>query len=116
MTYSKKVPVVVGSKIIDQAMGVITKGELTKATMTWRQAHFGTVMSGSLRLSHTSSSGIGVEKEEIHSSPGIDTVGVKEFCLDDVQAQVLHYMEGYYPPFGTVSIHTNVSVRGHYGG
>ena len=28
MTYSKKVPVMVGSKIIDLTMGVITKGEL----------------------------------------------------------------------------------------
>ena len=26
-------------------------GELSKATMTWRQAHFGAVMSGSLQLS-----------------------------------------------------------------
>ena len=40
-TYSEKVPVMAGSKIIDRAMGVITKGELIKVTMTWRQAHFG---------------------------------------------------------------------------
>ena len=33
-------------------MGVITKGELAMATETWRQAHFGTVMSGSLQLAH----------------------------------------------------------------
>ena len=36
MTYSKMVPVVVGSKIIDRALSLITKGELEKATMTWR--------------------------------------------------------------------------------
>ena len=50
MTYSEMVPVVVGSKIIDRAMSIITKGELVKATMTWRQAYFGAVMSGSLQL------------------------------------------------------------------
>ena len=59
MTFSKKVLVVVGSKITDQAMGVITKGELTKATMKWKQAHFGAVMSGLLQLPHTSSNGTG---------------------------------------------------------
>ena len=41
----------VGSKIIDREMGIITKGELAKVTATWRQAHFGAVMSGSLQLS-----------------------------------------------------------------
>ena len=45
-TYSEKVPVMVGSKIIDRAMGMITKGELARATVTWRQAHFGAFMSG----------------------------------------------------------------------
>ena len=48
MIYSEMVPFMVGSKIIDRAMDVITKGELTKVTITWRQAHFGAVMSGSL--------------------------------------------------------------------
>ena len=50
MTYSKKVPVIVGTKIIDRAMGIIIKGELAKATMSWKQAHFGGVMSGLLQL------------------------------------------------------------------
>ena len=40
----------VGSNIIDRTMGIITKGELAKATMTWRQAHFSVVMFGSPRL------------------------------------------------------------------
>ena len=39
MTYSEKVPVMVWSKIIDRAMGMITKGELVRATVTWKQAH-----------------------------------------------------------------------------
>ena len=48
MTYAKKVLVMVGSKIIDRAMGMITKGELAKTTVTWRQAYFSVVISGSL--------------------------------------------------------------------
>ena len=52
MTYSERVPVVVGSKIIDKTLSCMTVGELAKATATWRQAHFGAVMSGLLQLSH----------------------------------------------------------------
>ena len=53
--YSERVPVMVGSKIIDQTLSCMTAGELAKATATWRQAHFGAVMSGSLQLSLNSS-------------------------------------------------------------
>ena len=49
-TYSEKVPVVVRSKIIDWVMGMMTKGELARATVTWKQAYFGAVMSGLLQL------------------------------------------------------------------
>ena len=45
-TYSQTVTVVVGSKMIDKALSVMTKGELKKAATMWRQAHFGAVMSG----------------------------------------------------------------------
>ena len=62
MTYSEMVPVMVGSKIIDRAKSIITKGELVKVTMTWKQTHFGAVMSGSLQLPHTSSNMTRVEK------------------------------------------------------
>ena len=55
MAYSEKVPFVVGSKIIDWAMGMMTKGELMRATATWKQAHFGAVTSGSLQLPCTDS-------------------------------------------------------------
>ena len=48
MTYSEKVPVMAGSEIIDWVMGMMTKGELTRETVTWKQAHFGAVMSESL--------------------------------------------------------------------
>ena len=112
MTYSEKVSVMVGSKIIDQAMGVITKGELANMTMTWRQAHFRTVMSRSLQLPHTSANGTRVEKEVIHSSPGVNTIEVKEFCLDDVKGPVHTTWRFTIPPFSTVSIHGDTSVRG----
>ena len=44
MTYSKTVPVMVGTKIINKALSLMTEGELAKTTKTWRQAHFGAVM------------------------------------------------------------------------
>ena len=87
-TYSETVLVMVGSKIIDRAMKIITRGELVKVTMTWRQTHFGAVMSGSLQLPHTGSNRTGVEKEVMHSSPRGDTMEVKEFCLDNVRGPV----------------------------
>ena len=112
-TYFKKVPVMVGSKIIDQAMGVIIKWQLMKVTMTWRQTHFGAVMSGSLHLPCTNSNGTGVEEVLTHSSPGVGTMEVKEFCLGDVWGPVHTTWRVTIPPFGTVSIHGNTSVRGH---
>ena len=112
-TYSEKVPVMVGSKIIDWAMGVITKVELVKATMTWQQVHFRAVMYGSLQMPHTSSHGTREEKEVIHSSPGVDTVEVKEFCLNNVCSPVCTTQRVTIPPFGMVSIQGNTSVRGH---
>ena len=75
MTYSELVLIMVGSKIIYRAMSMITKVELMKATMTWRQAHLGAVMSASVQLPHTGSNRTGVKKEVIHSSLGGDTVG-----------------------------------------
>ena len=55
MTYSEMVLVMAGSKIIGGALSLKTKGKLAKVTAMWRQAHFGTVMSGSLHLTCTSS-------------------------------------------------------------
>ena len=49
-TYSEKVSVMVGSEIINRVMGMIMKGKLARATMTWKEAHFSVVMSGSLQL------------------------------------------------------------------
>ena len=60
MTYSEKVPVVVGSKIIDRLMGRIMKGELVNSATTWKQAHFNAFMSGPLQLSHRGTKGMGM--------------------------------------------------------
>ena len=112
-TYSEMVPVMVGSKIIDRAMSIITKGELVNATMTWRQAHFGAVMSGSLQLPHASSNETGVEKEVIHSSLRGDPMEVREFCLDDVRGPVCTTQKVTIPPFSTISVHANSRVKGY---
>ena len=88
MTYSKMVPVVVGSKIIDRALSLMTKGELAKVTTMWGQAHFRAVMSVSLQLTHTSSSRTWMEEEVSHSSPKGDPMEVRKFCLNDVRGPV----------------------------
>ena len=103
----------VGSKIIDRAMSAITKRELAKVTITWRQAHFGAVMSGPLQLPHTSSNTTGVKKEVIHSSLRVVPMEVREFCLDDIRGPVHTTWKVTIPPFSTISVHTNTSVRGH---
>ena len=59
MTYSEKVSAMVRSKVIDRVMGMMTKGELVRAPITWKQAHFSAVMSRSLQLPHTDSRGNG---------------------------------------------------------
>ena len=61
-TYSQMVQVMVGSKIIDRALSMMTKGDLKKVTTMWRQPHFGAVMSGLLQLSHINSSKTGKEE------------------------------------------------------
>ena len=67
-TYSKTVPVMVGTKIINKALTLMTAGELAKATTTWRQAHFWAVMLGSLQLPCSSSDQSKVTTEATSSS------------------------------------------------
>ena len=81
---SEKVPVMVGSKSINRAMRMIMKGELVRASVTWKQAHFGAVMSGLLQLSHKGTEGDGVLKGSC-SLCGPNPPMPKESCLDDVQ-------------------------------
>ena len=84
MTYSERVLVVVGSKIIDKTLSCMTAGELAKATATWRQAHFGAVMSGSLQLSRSESEKL----TEQNSSGESDPVEVQKYQLDGVKGAV----------------------------
>ena len=78
-SYSKMVLVVVGSKITDKALSLMTAGELAAATTTWRQTHFEVVMLGSLQLS-CSGSGMSKVREGANGSPQkSDSVEVWKF-------------------------------------
>ena len=113
MTYSEKVLVMVSSKIINQAMGMTTKGELERATVTWKQAHFGVVMTGLLQLSHTDLNGDGEMGKEVTPLPSSDPPLSRGFCLDDVWGPVHTTQKVTIPLFGTISIHGNTGVWGH---
>ena len=113
MTYSKAVPIMVGTKIIDKALSIMTVGELAKATTTWRLAHFGAVMSGSLQLS---CSGSGQHKVTTGAASSIHqggTVEVQKFQLNDVKGSVHTTKKVTIPPFSTINIWVNTSVKGH---
>ena len=84
MTYTERVLVVVGSKIIDKALSCMTTGELAKATVTWQQAYFGAVMSGSLQLSRSSSEKLTVQNISGDSDP----VEVQKYQFDGVKGAV----------------------------
>ena len=100
MTYAEGVPVMVGSKIIDRALSCMTVGELSCATVTWQQAHFGAVMSGLLQLSHSSSEKLKVES----SSRENDPVEVQKYQLDGVKGTVCTTQKVTIPPFQTINI------------
>ena len=95
MTYSKRVPVVVGSKIIDKTLSCMTVGELAKATATWQQAHFGAVISGSLQLSHGSSGKLAKQNLSGESDP----VEVQKYQLDGVNGAVALHRRSQSPHF-----------------
>ena len=110
MIYSEKVVVMVGYKIIDQAMGMMAKWEVTRATVTWKQAHFGVVMSGLLQLPHTDPKGNREVGKEVTLSSGSNPTASRDFCLDDVWGPVHTTQRITIPPFGTISIHGNTGV------
>ena len=113
MTYSKAVPVMVGTKIINKALSLMTAGELAKATMTWRQAHFGAVMLGSLQLSCSSSGKCEVTAGATSSFQQGGTVEVQKFQLNDVKGSVCTTQKVTIPPFSIINIWANTSVKGH---
>ena len=112
-TYSKTVPVMVGTKIIDKALSLMTAGELAKATTTWRQAHFGAVMLGSLQLSCSSSDKSKMTKGATSSSQESDSVELQKFQLNNVKGLVCTTQKVTILPFGSVNVQANTSVRGH---
>ena len=107
--YSERVPVMVGSKIIDRALGCMTVGELTKATATWQQAHFGAVMSGLLQLSRSSAEKLALQNLSGESGP----VEVWKHQLDGVKGAVCTTQKVTIPPFQTMTVKGNAGVKGH---
>ena len=107
--YAEGVLVVVGSKIIDRALSCMTAGELACATATWQQAHFGAVMLGSLQLSCSSSDKLKIG----NSSRENDPVEVQKSPLDGIKGAVCTTQKVTIPPFQTVYIKANASVKGH---
>ena len=87
------VPVMGGSKIIDKAMSAITKEELTKVTMTWRQAHVLITAAAPHKLKHKWGGKGGnpfLPKGWPHGSEGI----LPRWC----QRPSPHHMDGHHPP------------------
>ena len=91
----------------------MTMGELVKVTMTWQQAHFGVVMSGSLQLSLASLDKNRIEEGKKCSSQEGAPMEVWRFCLDDVRGPVCTTWKVTILLFSTVSVHANSSVKGH---
>ena len=109
-TYSEKALAMVGSKIINRAIVMITKGGTSRATM--RQTHFGVVMFGSLQLPLKCAGGWGSAKGATSSTTPEPTVP-KEFYLDDVQGHVCTTRRVTIPQFGTINFHSKTDVKGH---
>ena len=109
MAYAERVLVIVGLKIIHRALGCMTAGELACATVTWQQAHFGAVMSGSLQLSCSSSEKLVAENSSREKSP----VEVWKHQLDGVKGAVCTIQKITIPPFQTINIKANAGVKGH---
>ena len=91
----------------------MTMGELAKVTMTWWQDHFGTVMLGSLQLSHGSPDKNIVEEGAKCSSQEGDPLEVQKFGLDDVKGWICTTQKVTTPPFGTVNVCASSSVKGY---
>ena len=91
----------------------MTAGELAHVTVTWQQAHFGAVMSGSLQLSHSSSDKPKPGEKLENSSQENDPVEVQKSQLDGVKGAVHTTQKVTIPPFHMVKVRANASVKGH---
>ena len=87
----------------------MTMGELARATVTWQQAHFGAVMSGSLQLSHSSLEKLTVENSSRENNP----VEVQKYQLDSIKGAVHTTQKVTIPPVHTINIKANAGVKGH---
>ena len=91
----------------------MTVGKLAHATVTWWQAHFGAVMLGSLHLSCSSSDKPKKGEELKNFSWENDPVEVQKSKFDGVKGAVCTTQKVTIPPFHTVNIKANASVKGH---
>ena len=92
----------------------MTEGELAHATATWQQAHFGAVMLGSLQLSCSSSDKPKPGEKLENFSQKNDPVEVQKSQLDGVKGAVCATQKVTIPPFHTVKVGANTSVKGHF--
>ena len=112
-TYSKMVPVMVGSKVIDKAP------ELDDKMGTCKGDH--NVETGSLQSCHVSVTSAKLHKlRQIQNGRRSRTflskgypIKVRKFSLDDVRGPVCTTTKVTIPPFSTVNVHVNSSVKGH---
>ena len=98
-------------KQCNKAPSLMTTGELAKATTTWRQAHFGAVMSGSLQLSCSGSGQHEVTTRAASSPSSRWHCGGQKFQLNDVKGPVRTIQKVTIPPFSTINIQANTSVK-----
>ena len=91
----------------------MTVGELAHTTVTWQQAHFGAVMSGSLWLSCSNSDKIKSGEKIGSFSQTSDPVEVQKSQLDGIRGTVCTTQKVTIPPFHMVNIKANASVKGH---
>ena len=91
----------------------MTAGELAHTNATWQQAHFGAVMLGSLQLSHSNSDKIKSGEKIGSFSWESDPVEVQNSQLDGVKGAIHTTQKVTTPPFHTVNIKANASVKGH---
>ena len=103
----------VGSKIIDRVIEVITKGELVRATVTWKQAHFSVVISRWFQLPCRCAEGDGDATKGATPFTTHCLTVLNEFSLDNVQGQVRTTWRITIPPFGTINIHGNTDIQGN---
>ena len=89
---------------------MITKEELVRASVTWKQAHFSAVMSRSLQLPCKCTKVDGGAMKGVTPSMAPNPTAPKEFCLDDVHGHVVPYGGSSFLQLGpSILLDTNTS-------